>query len=286
MRALQVKGLRLAPDAGADAFHGGAEVVGGDGEGGELVRGYPLLKVTQVYRAAHAHQGGLAAQGLKVGPRVAPGVLGYVLQVEVRGGGHAAGVDLQDVEACLRIGQPDLDLVVEAARTPQRGIYGSGTIGRRDDADTPEIIKAVHQGEELGDEGSLEALAHHIARGGEGVYLVEEDDRGRLLSRLVEDGAEPGLALAPVLVEDLRPRDGYEVGPALVRDRPCQERLAGPGRPVEQDALVRPDVEFPEDLRVGYGQLDRLADQGYRLAHPADVLEAGGRHVAAAYGAT
>src|SRR5215211_6358651 len=97
------------------------------------------------------------------------------------------------------------------------------------------------------------------------------------MSRLVEDGAEPGLALAPELVEDLRPRDGYEVGSALVRHRPRQERLAGPGRAVEEDALVWPDVELPEDLRVGYGEF-------YRLAHPAHVLVARGRHVAAARG--
>src|SRR3712207_9453740 len=73
----------LAADAGADALYSGAEVVGGDGEGGELVGGYPLLEVAQVYRAAHTHQGGLTAEGLQVGARVAPGVLGYVLQVEV-----------------------------------------------------------------------------------------------------------------------------------------------------------------------------------------------------------
>src|SRR5918998_590679 len=172
-----------------------------------------------------------------------------------------------------------------ASRAPQRGIYGSRPVRRRDDADTPEIVQAVHQGEELGDEGGLEALAHHVARGGEGVQLVEEDDRGRLLTRLVEDGAEPGLALTPVLVEDLRPRDGYEVGPALVGHGAREERLAGPWWTVEQDALVRPDVELPEDLGVGYGQLDRLADEGYGLAHPADVLVARRRHVAAAHGA-
>src|SRR5215210_7347100 len=259
----------LAPDAGPDALHGGTEVVGGDGEGRELVGRDAPLQVAQVYRAAHAHQGGLPAEGLEVRARVAPGVLGYVAQVEVGGGRHVAGVDLEYVEAGLNVGQPDLDLVVEAARAPECEVQGGGTVRRRDDADPPEVVQAVHQGEELGDQGCLEALAHHVARRGEGVYLVEEDDRRRF---------------GPRLVEDLRPRDGYEVGPALVRDRPREQRLAGPRRAVEEDTFVRPDVELPEDLRVGYGELDRLAHQGYRLAHPADVLEAGGRHVARAGG--
>src|ERR687896_488322 len=50
---------------------------------------------------------------------------------------------------------------------------------------------------------------------------------------------------------------------------PREERLAGPWRTVEQDAFVRPDVELAEDLGVGYGQLDRLPHQRYRLVHPA-----------------
>src|ERR687898_2759496 len=172
------------------------------------------------------------------------------------------------------VGEADLDLVVEPARTPERWVERRGPVGGGYHADSSEVVQPVHQGEELGDEGRLEALAHHVARGGEGVYLVEEYDRGRLGPRLVEDGAQPGLALAPELVEDLRPRNGYEVGPALVGDGPCEQRLARPRRPVEEDSLVRADVEFAEDLGVGYGQLYRLAHQVYGLAHPAHVLVA------------
>src|ERR687897_1257426 len=132
--------------------------------------------------------------------------------------------------------------MVEATGTPERGIERAWPIGGGYDAYPAQIVEPVHEGEELGDEGGLEALAHHVARGGEGVYLVEEDDRGRLGPRFVEDGAQLGLALAPELVEDLRPRDGYEVGPALVGAGTRQERLARPRRPVEEDALVRSDV--------------------------------------------
>src|SRR5918995_1924773 len=274
--------IALAPDAGPDALHGGAEVVGGDGEGGELMGSYAPLEVAQVYRAAHANQGRLAAQSLEVGARVAAGVLGYVPQVQVGGGRHVARVDLQYVQPCRRVGEPDLDLVVEAPRTPEGRVEGRRAVRRSDDADASQIVEPVHEGEELGDEGRLEALAHHVARGGEGVNLVEEDDGGRLGACLVEDGAQPRLALAPILVEDLRPRDGYEVGPALVRHGPRQKGLARPGRSVEQNTFVRPYVELPEDLRVGYGEFDRLPDQGYRIPHPADVLVAGGGHVAGA----
>src|SRR5829696_1230665 len=181
----------------------------------------------------------------------------------------------------LGVGKPDLDLVVEAAGTPEGGIERARSISGGYDADSAQVTQPVHEGEELGDEGSLEALAHHVARGGEGVYLVEEDDRRRFGAGLVEDRAQLRLALAPVLVEYLWSRDSHEVGPALVGDSPRQKRLARPRRPVEEYSLVRPDVEFAEDLGVGYGQLHRLADQVYGLAHPTDVLVTGCRHVAA-----
>src|SRR5215211_4435718 len=158
------------------------------------------------------------------------------------------------------VGKPDLDLVVEAAGTPEGGIERARSIGGGYYADSAQVTQPVHEGEELGDEGGLEALAHHVARGGEGVYLVEEDDRRRFRPRLVEDRTQLRLALAPELVEDLRPGDGHEVGPALVGDGTSKEGLARPRWPVEEDPLVRPDVELAEDLGVSYGQFYRLAD--------------------------
>src|SRR5215211_468956 len=180
------------------------------------------------------------------------------------------------------VGKPDLDLVVEAAGTPEGGIECARSIGGGYYADSAQVTQPVHEGEELRDEGGLEALAHHVARGGEGVYLIEEDDRRRFGARLVEDRTQLRLALTPELVEDLRPGDGHEVGPALVGDGAGEKGLTRARRPVEEDPLVRPDVEPAEYLGVGYGQLHRLADQVYGLAHPADVLVAGRRHVAAA----
>src|SRR5215213_1454392 len=125
----------------------------------------------------------------------------------------------------LGVGKPDLDLVVEAAGTPKGGIERARSISGGYDADSAQVTQPVHEGEELGDEGSLEALAHHVARGGEGVYLVEEDDRRRFGARLVEDRTQLRLALAPELVEDLRPGDGHEVGSAFVGDGASEERF-------------------------------------------------------------
>jgi hypothetical protein len=55
-------------DAGPHALHGGAKIVGGDREAAQLVRRDPLLKVSKVDRAPHAHQSRLPAQRLQVCP--------------------------------------------------------------------------------------------------------------------------------------------------------------------------------------------------------------------------
>ncbi len=86
--------------------------------------GYALLEVTEVYGAPHAHEGRLAAEGFEVCARVAAGGARYLLQVEGGVRGHAFGVDPQDVQAGLGVGQPDLYLVVEAARTPEGRVEG------------------------------------------------------------------------------------------------------------------------------------------------------------------
>src|ERR671916_120704 len=152
-----------APDARADALHCGAKVIGGDGEGRELVRGYPLREIAEVDGATHADQSGLAAEGFEVSARVAAGEAGYLLQVQLRVCGHVAGVYPQDVQARLGVREPYLDLVVEATRAPEGRVEGRGSVRRGDDADASEVIHAVHEGEELGDQGRLEALAHRIA---------------------------------------------------------------------------------------------------------------------------
>ena len=159
------------------------------------------------------------------------------------------------------VGEPDLDLVVEAARAPESGVERARAVGGGYDADSPRSFSPSMR--ERSWETRVASKLSLIMSREEAKESISSKSMiaGALAPRFVEDGAQLRLALAPELVEYLRPRDGYEVCPALVGDRPRQERLARPRRPVEEDALVRPDVELAEDLGVGYGQLDRLADQ-------------------------
>src|SRR5690606_37869732 len=123
----------------------------------------------------------------------------------------------------------------------------------------------------------------------EGFHLVEEDDDGGTLARLLpgtlEDQADVPLGLADVLVEELGALDIEEV--ALPRGLPGDlgdllgerigdglgdERLATAGRSVEQDALRRAQLVFLEEVGVQIRKLDRVADQLDLVAQAADLV--------------
>src|SRR5690348_10284219 len=88
------------------------------------------------------------------------------------------------------------------------------------------------------------------ARAAERVELVDEDDRRRLAARLLEEIAYPRRAHADEHLDELRARDGEESDTGFARHRAREERLAGAGRPDEQDALRDARAEAAVFLRV------------------------------------
>lgn len=59
---------------------------------------------------------------------------------------------LEDVHACLLVGEGDLDLAVEAAGAEQRGVEDVGTVRRHDDFHLPELVEPVELIQQLGGE--------------------------------------------------------------------------------------------------------------------------------------
>ena len=81
------------------------------------------------------------------------------------------------------------------------------------------------------------------ARLADGVELVDEDDRRRVLARLLEELADAGGAEAGEHLDERRGALRVEARARLVRDRLRGERLAGAGRAVEEDPLRHPRAE-------------------------------------------
>ena len=183
----------------------------------------------------------------------------------------------------------DLDLHVEPAGSQDRRVDEVLAVRRADHDDVAQPLDAVDLGEQLRHDRRFHVGRDARAAGAEHrVHLVEEhDDRPALLALLpgpLEHQADLALGLADVLVEQFGALDVDEVAAALalahrvgdllgeaVGDRLGDERLAAPGRAVEQDPLGRRQLMLGEQVLVEERQLDRVGDLLDLVVEPADV---------------
>src|SRR5699024_757038 len=101
------------------------------------------------------------------------------------------------------------------ARAQDRGIDHVLAVGSADDDDVLQALDTIDLAEELRDNGVFHVGGDTGAAGAEdGVHLVEEDDDGGTLTRLLpgtlEDQTDMALGFTDVLVEQLRPLDVEE----------------------------------------------------------------------------
>ncbi|GIX64830.1 uncharacterized protein BcabD6B2_42650 [Babesia caballi] len=221
---------------------------------------------------ADAAHGRLEAELRQVSPDVAVALLCDFPERYVGAEPHAARLDLQNLVPLLLVAGGDLDLAVEAAEAAQRRVNGVDAIGSGEHDHVFARRDAVHERQQLADDAPLELAGALLALGGDGVDLVDEDDRGRVLRGLLERPPQFGLGLAHVVRHDLWPVYDHAVRPSLRRDRPGDERLAGPRRPVQYDPLRRRDPHRLVHLRVQQRQLDELPDLGELFVHAADLV--------------
>ena len=211
-----------------------------------------------------------------------PGRLaGQRVEVDLLGQRLAARVDLEDLLAALAVGAVDDDLAVEAAGPQQRRVEDVGAVGGGDQDDVVLHLEAVHLDQQLVQRllALVVAAAHAgAAVAADGVDLVHEDDAGRVLLRLLEQVADAAGADPDEHLDEVRAGDREEGDAGLAGDGAGEQRLAGAGRPVEQDALGDPGAERLELLRVLEELLD-LVQLLHRLVDPGDVAEGDLRRV-------
>ena len=191
------------------------------------------------------------------------------------GDGLVASVHREDPLAALDVGRRDEHLAVEAAGAQQRGVELLEQVGGGDHDEAPARGEAVHLDQQLVERLVLLAGDVHAAPAADGVELVDEDDRGLVFAGDPEQladprGAEPG--------EHLDEGGGglsEELGAGLVGDGLGEQRLAGAGRPVQEDPLGDLGAELAELLGVAQ-ELDDLLQLGLGLVDPGDVLPGDG----------
>ena len=166
----------------------------------------------------------------------------------------------EDVDALVLRRQRNEDLAVETTRAQQRGVEDVGPVGRGHHHDAFGRLEAVHLGEHLVER--LLALVVTAAEAGaalaaDRVDLVDEDDRGRLLARGLEQVAHAGGADADEHLHEVGAGDRDERDAGFTGDGARDQRLAGTGRPDEQHAL--------RDARADVLELARAASGSRRL---------------------
>lgn len=162
-------------------------------------------------------------------------------------------MDFENVRSAVQVGQPELDLSVQASGTHQCRIESVGPIRCHQDFDVSAGIKAVQLVDQL-QHCSLDLVvaAGAVVEPGaaNGVDLIEEDQARLLGARHFEQLAHHPGALAHVLLHQLRADDADEAGVGPVGDGASAQRLARPGRPEQQHSLRRLDAQVHELLRL------------------------------------
>ncbi len=172
-------------------------------------------------------------------------------EVHVGGEWFPARVHAQDRFAPREVRWWDEHLTVEAARTQERGVEILQTIRGAHDDHLVAGTKAVQLDEQLVQRlvlFTVEAVAGALCP--DRIELVDEDDRRRVLARLVEELADARGAEAGEHLHEGGCALRKERGARLVRDRLGEQRLARSRRPVQEDAFGHTCAQSLEALRM------------------------------------
>ena len=170
------------------------------------------------------------------------GGIGNLFQVQGFVQRHAAGVDIEHLQPAVLVGNADLDLSIEAAASADGRVQGIGPVGGRYYYHLAPGRESVHKRQELSHDAPFQVAGDLFAFRSDGVDLIDEYDGGGRFCRLFEDLAQPLLALAIELGDNLRAGDGDEVGIGLAGYCPRYERLSCSRRSVQQYSAGRVDA--------------------------------------------
>ena len=161
------------------------------------------------------------------------------VQVHVRTGRHLAGVNREDRLAPAQVGVGDGHLPVEPAGPHQGLVEDVGPVGRGDDDDALVRGEAVHLDEQLIERLLALFVAERLAAtaAADGVELVDEDDAGRVLARLLEQLAHAAGADAGKHLHEVRAAGKEKRHARFAGNRARQQRLARARRADQQHAL-------------------------------------------------
>ena len=198
------------------------------------------------------------------------------LEVDVGSHGLVARMDLENLFASLDVGQINVNLTVETARTKQSRVENIRAVSCGHDDDALVRFKAVHLNEDL-IEGLfalvVSAAEPRAAPAAHGVDFVDEDDTGLIFLCEVEEVADSCRADADVHFHEVGTGYGEEGNARFACDGLCEQRLTGTRRADEQYAARNSRAEVGK-LFGHFQELDDFLQFFLFLFRARDVREA------------
>ena len=173
-------------------------------------------------------------------------------------------MDLEDGHPALEVGPVHDDPPVKTAGTEQCLVQDLGPVGGADDQDTLGGIETIHFRQELV-EGLfplfVAAAEPAVSAAADGVDLVNENDTGGVLGRLLEQIPDTGSADTDIKLDKIRAGQGKERHMGFAGYGLGQQGLACAGRAYQQGSLG----ELGADARVTLGIVEEVHDflQGF-----------------------
>ena len=199
---------------------------------------------------------------------------GDLVEIDAVREAHLGDMNLEDFQPARAVRPVDQHLAVEAPRPQQGRIEHFRAIGGAKQDHAGARIEAVELGEQLVERLLLLVVAAERAghaASPQRVELVNEDDAGCRLARLLEQVADARGADADEHLDELGARDREKGHARLAGDGARQQRLSGARRADQQYALGDTGAQPAERFRIAQEGDDllqlvfRLVDAGYVL---------------------
>src|SRR5215831_1545438 len=169
----------------------------------------------------------------------------------------------EDLLPSLLVWAVDEDLPIEAPGAQQRRVQNLRAVRRAEQHEAARRIEPVEFGQKLVEGLILLVMpAADIGTAGaaKGIELVDEDDRRRMLARLIEQVADARRADTDKHLDKLRAGDREERDPGLTGHSAGEQRLAGARRADQQHPLRRaaPEASVADRVFQEIDDLDEL----------------------------
>ena len=248
----------------------------GPAEAHLVARFFQVVLLDELLAGQRRVQGGFVDDGGQIGTAEPGRRAGQPSQIDLRPKLHLAGVDLENLQPALHIGQRHVDLPIEAARPGKGRVEHVDAVGAGDDDHLVVRIKPVH----LDEDGVERLLAFVMPAGAEpraaatadGVDFIQEDDARAVVLGLLEQVADAAGADADEHLDEVRTGDREERHVRLAGDGFGEQRLTGAGFADQQHAARDAAAEALEFLGV-LQELDDLHHFVFGLFDAGHVVE-------------